>query len=686
MRLVLLLLLASASVSIPVGARADSGDIIVTGRGLEEGLGEQVFDVITIDRERLSGSASNRLEHILGGIAGFQNFRRSDARSANPTSQGATLRALGGNASSRALLVLDGVPQTDPFGGWIYWPAYDPRRLGSARIVRGGGSGVYGPGALAGTIELSSVGPGDVDGPIGEIAYGNRDSLDAFAGFAGNLGQGFAMASTSYARGDGFIPTVAHQRGTVDRQSPYEQASVALRGLAPIGEDLELQASGLWFSDRRERGTAFTRNDTTGIDASIRLVGRGRWRWSALGYIQDRNYYNSFASVNAPRTTATRASEQYSVPSRGYGARVEVRPPLGSGVELRLGADWRGTIGRTKELYSFVNGAGTRHRVAGGESQTYGGFAEISFNTGPVTITGAARLDRWEIENGILQERVLATGAVLTDTEYPDRSGWEPTARAGIAWHPTPAVTLRSAAYLGWRLPTLNELYRPFRVGADATAANALLDPERLKGIEAGVDFRPLSTTRIGLTLFSNRLRDAIANVTLGKGPGAFPGVGFVAIGGAYSRRQNLDAIDAWGAELDGNVTVGRFTLTASYAHVRAKVRATGAALALDGRRPAQTPRDTASATVGWQSVSGIGASLTTRYIGTQSEDDLGTRTLPDATTFDATIVVPLKGRLSMEARAENITDARVVAGISGAGIIERATPRTFWLGLRLGG
>ncbi len=30
---------------------------------------------------------------------------------------------------------------------------------------------------------------------------------------------------------------------------------------------------------------------------------------------------------------------------------------------------------------------------------------------------------------------------------------------------------LRAAAYRGWRLPTLNELYRPFRAGADATAA-----------------------------------------------------------------------------------------------------------------------------------------------------------------------------------------------------------------------
>ena len=47
--------------------------------------------------------------------------------------------------------------------------------------------------------------------------------------------------------------------------------------------------------------------------------------------------------------------------------------------------------------------------------------------------------------------------------------------------------------------------------------------------------------------------------------------------------------------------------------------------------------------------------------------------------------MVPIAEGLEIEARAENLTDARVVAGISGAGIVERATPRTLWIGLRWG-
>ncbi len=671
--------LGLAFAAAPAAAQQD--EIVVTGRGLTQGLGEDVYGTVVIGRERLTGSASNRLEEILREVPGFQLFRRSDARTANPTSQGATLRALGGNASSRALLILDGVPQTDPFGGWVSWPAYDPRRLGSVRVVRGGGSGVYGPGALAGTIELISADPSELRGATASAAYGSRDGIDAYAGAGLSFGRGFVSLSTSYASGDGFVPVIQEQRGQVDRPSPYEQASASLRAVAPLSESVELQASGLVFSDARERGTAFSDINTQGADASLRLVGDARWAWSALAYVQARDFYNSFASVNAARTTLVQAAEQFNVPSTGLGARVEVRSPLGSGLELRLGGDLRVVEGETKERFN----AATRRRLAGGRTATLGAFAEGALEKGPLTLTAGGRIDRWRIEDGFLEERLFANGALLIDVRHPERSGWEPTGRAGIAFRPSGAITVRAAAYLGWRLPTLNELYRPFRVGPDATAANPELSPERLRGFEAGVEYRPLSTGRIGITLFDNRLEDSIANVTLGRGPGLFPGVGFVARGGEFRMRRNIDAIEARGAEVDAALQFGSWSLSGGYSFADAEVRASGPALPLRGLRPAQTPRHSFASTLSWRAVARARASVTARYTGDQFEDDLNEQILPDALTFDAAASFPLTRSFSLEARAENITDERVVAGISGAGIIERATPRTLWIALRYG-
>jgi outer membrane receptor protein involved in Fe transport len=415
-----------------------------------------------------------------------------------------------------------------------------------------------------------------------------------------------------------------------------------------------------------------------------RVAAAGRRRWEALGYVQTRDYRNEFASVAAGRASVSPASEQFSVPSTGLGGRFELRPRLGS-VDLRLGTDARLTSGVTRELFAFVNGAGTRAREAGGRTATSGAFAEASAERGPLTLTGGARIDHWTIETGSLRERVLATGAPLRDEAYPGRSGWEPTARAGLAWRPAAALALRGAGYLGWRLPTLNELYRPFRVGPDATAANPALAPERLRGIEAGFDYRPLSTARLGLTLFSSRLENAIANVTLGRGPGTFPGVGFVARGGEFRQRRNLDAIEVRGIELDGGLDLGAWSLTGGYSFADAEVRADGPALSLNGLRPAQTPRHTLAGTIAWRGLAGARAAATLRYVGVQFEDDLNETRLPDALTLDLAGSVPIARRLRLEARAENVTNARVVAAISSDGLIERATPRTLWIGLRLG-
>ncbi|PTQ10967.1 TonB-dependent receptor [Sphingomonas oleivorans] len=683
------LLLCASILSAPALAQEAETvpEIVVTGRGLEPGAGEIAYDVVTIDRERLTSSASGRLEDVLRDAAGLQQFRRSDARSAHPTSQGASLRGLGGNASSRALLVLDGVPQIDPFGGWVNWAAFDPQRLEHVRVTRGGGSGVLGPGALAGTIELTSAGRADLAPAWGAIAYGSRDAIDADAGLSARLGGGFASLSASYGRGDGFVPIIKGQRGPVDRPARYAQGSVAARAVFPVGPDTELQASGLALIDERTRGLAFTDNRTSGADASLRLVGRGRWGWEALAYLQMREFSSGFASANATRTAVNQTLDQYNVPATGIGGRFELRPPIGDGVELRIGGDGRLTEGKTKELFTFVAGRPTRIRDAGGRTRTLGGFADLTVSASDaLTLTGGARIDRWWIDEGHLREHVLATGASLTDVEHPDRSGWEPTARAGIAYRLGGGASLRGAAYLGWRLPTLNELYRPFRVGTDATAANPALKPERLRGIDAGIDFRPLPTVRLGATVFHNMLDDAIGNISLGRGPGVFPGVGFVAAGGTYRQRGNFDAVRSNGVELEAGLGDGVWRLDAAYAYVDARVRASGAAAGLDGMRPAQTPRHQASATLGWSPPGGIRAAATLRYVAAQFEDDQNVRRLDDAVTLDATASLPVMTGLMLEARAENVTDARVEAAISGDGLIERATPRSLWLGLRYTG
>jgi outer membrane receptor protein involved in Fe transport len=653
-------------------------EIVVTGRALPEAASGQALSVDSIDRRRLEQSPSHALDQLLKEVPGLQLFRRSDARSGHPTSQGVTLRALGGNASSRALLVLDGVPQSDPFGGWVNWPAYDPAFLDSVRVVRGGGSVGSGPGAIAGIIDMASRTDA---GTSAGISAGSRESLEGHGRIGTAIGAGLLSLSGRVERGDGFVPITEGTRGLADERAPYRGWSGRARWVAPVGAETELQASASGFNDWRTRGTDFSGNETDGADASLRLVERGRWQWSALGYWQWRELASSFASLSGERASATRVALQDSVPSHGLGAVVELRPPMPDGIELRFGADARKTSGESREFFSYSAGEPTRRRRAGGETWTAGAFGEASLRIGRATLTGGARLDRWRVSDGELFENVIATGAVLRDERYQPRSGRLPTARAGAHLDLGSGFGLRSAAYLGWRMPTLNELFRPFRAGQDATAANADLDPERIAGVEAGVDYRKREL-RLSLTAFANRLSDAIANVTLSDGPGVFPGVGFVPLGGQYRQRRNLDTIAVRGIEAAAEWTRGAWSLRAGASWTRARVRGSGEAAALDGLRPAQTPNFAATLAAGW-SQDGRTAELVLRRVSGQYEDDLNTQLLEGATTVDAYGSWPVTTRVQLVARAENLFDALVPATINGDGSIERATPRTLWLGLR---
>src|SRR3546814_11405926 len=105
------------------------------------------------------------------------------------------------------------------------------------------------------------------------------------------------------------------------------------------------------------------------------------------------------------------------------------------------------------------------------------------------------------------------------DDRFANRAGWEGSLRGGAVWRVTPALRLRAAAYSGLRLPTLNELYRPFVVFPVTTQANAALRNERLKGYEAGIDLAPAHDIALPLTLFDNRVAPAVANFTFNPTP-----------------------------------------------------------------------------------------------------------------------------------------------------------------------
>ena len=382
-------------------------DIVVLGKGLDAPAGTAAYGAVTIARNRLIDDASGRLEDVLEDVAGLQQFRRSDSRSANPSAQGVTLRALGGNASSRALVLLDGVPQADPFFGYIPFTALAPDRLGAVRVTRGGGAGAFGAGAVAGTIELVSATSDQLSLLDGSAFYGSRDAQEVTASLSPSIGDGYITASARFERGDGFYTTPADIRGPADARARYRDWSGALRGVAPIDDDTEVQTRLLIFRDNRTLRFEGADSSSDGQDASVRLIHHGRWAVDALAYLQARNFTNKVISS----TNFRLALDQRDTPSTGIGGKIEVRPPVGIAHLLRVGVDLRHADGELfEDAYSTVTGRITAARHAGGDTETLGAFVEDDWTIGRLILTGGGRIDRWTISNGFFEQR-SPTGA-----------------------------------------------------------------------------------------------------------------------------------------------------------------------------------------------------------------------------------------------------------------------------------
>ncbi len=647
-------LMSSTALAQDADPQEGENVIIVLGEGLPDTPAAPAYSTVEIDREQIVSTGSGRLDDVLLNVAGFQQFRRSDSRSSNPTTQGVTLRALGGNATTRALVTLDGVPLTDPFFGYVPFNAVAPERLNRVQVTRGGGTGPFGAGALAGTIALESADAATLGLFSAQALVNDRAETQLSATVAPEVGEGYAVVSGRWDRGKGFFTTPEDQRVPATARAKFDSWSVSGRLVQPIGEDLELQVRGLAYDDART--LRFDGQDSTneGQDISARLVSRGPWQVDVLGYAQWRNFTNIVISSSSFNPVL----DQRDTPSTGLGGKIEVRPPVGEANTLRLGVDYRRSDGNLEEVNAFSG-----PRFAGGVNSMLGFFAENDFELGALTLTGGVRVDRSAIRDGYFETR--ADGR----NNFDDREDWYFSWRAGALLQATDTLRLRGAAYTGLRQPTLNELYRPYQIFPVTYLANENLELERLEGYEIGIDWLPVRGAKFSLTAFDNEVENAVANVTIGNN---------------LNQRRNLDAIEAQGIEASAEYQTGAFSLIGTLALTDAEVRGSGFADPLDGLRPAQSPDWAASLSASWRPVEGALFAATLRYVADQFEDDLETDVLPSATTIDLFAQYPLIERLSVTGRVENLLDEEIVT-LNRGGTLDLGVPQTFWIGLRYG-
>jgi outer membrane receptor protein involved in Fe transport len=660
-------------------------EIVVTAARLPPAAADAAFSVVRIDEGVLS--RSSRLDEALRSVPAVSLFRRTSSAAANPTTQGISLRAIAPSGAGRTLVLLDGVPLNDPFGGWVIWSQATPESLESLDVIRGAGSGPYGAGALTGTITLRERAKG---GAV-DVSASERGGLRAAGSASTRLGPLAVTLSGLREVSDGYVPVRGPAAGAADTPLDLDSRSAALRVDTALGQaNLSVRAAN-WEEDRGS-GLAGTRANASGHSLSATAAqtpSADGYGWRLQAWRIDSNLANSSASVSADRSTTTPANDQFKTPATGWGLNAALRRRMtdfaGGRLEWEVGADARFNYGETNELFSNPTGAGfTRIRRAGGETAVAGAYVDASWTAADWLVAGGLRVDRWENAGGFRQENTLATGAVLLNESDPDRSGEVVSARLALRRDLGGGYAARAAAYSGFRPATLNELHRPFRVGNDITEANAALTPETLKGVETGLAF-DREGMRWGASVFWNQIEDAIVNVTLGSGPATFPRAGFVPAGGVLRQRQNAGTIDAWGVELTGALDLSSaVSLNAAASWTDAEIDGGSSAAQLTGLRPPQAPEWSATAGLDWRATDRLTLALAARYESSRFDDDLNSRVLDAAVTLDARGEWAFTRNATLWMAADNLFDENVEVSETGTGVAGYGPPRTLSIGLRL--
>ncbi len=687
-KLAILGVAAFAAGPFSVMAADDIPEIRILGRPLPPSANEPIYATTLIDRDALDQAGEARLDDALKSVPGFGLFRRQSSRASHPTTQGVTLRGLGPSGAGRTLVLLDGVPQNDAFGGWIDWSRLPTPALQSTLITRGGGAGPWGNAALAGVIRLQSR-VGSEPFVAGEVRGDSLESVDATASFQTGLDPVQLFGTFHGHTSEGSYLIREDQRGPVDKRTADRGTMVRLGARFALGDDIDVVASGGYSRDRYKNGIAIAVSHAEVADGSVSFIhdgGKDAISWEGHVYVRSQGFDAIFSSINATRTLVTPSLNQFDVPATAVGANAIVRVPISTEVTLETGADVRTADGATNEDATFIGNAFTRRRHAGGDQTMTGAFAELNWLPMPeLTLTAGGRFDYWQQANGARTETVIATGVVARNDIYPTTDGTVANYRVGARYATSETFALRAVTYSGFRVPTLNELYRPFRVGNDITEANPGLKPERVYGVEGGFEWTPSGSFMLSANYFHNWLHNAVGNITVQTTPGLNAALNVVVpAGGVLRQRQNIDRIEAEGVEITAKFPVSeRFDLTADYLYTNPRVVRAAAQPSLQGLRLAEVARHQASLSAVYRPAADWTLKVEGRGASNIYDDDQNARLLRGYVVLDLYADYAVTPRVTVFVSGENVTDKTVEAGKSADGIVTVGTPQTFAGGVR---
>ena len=495
---------ASSSSAQPPSQTFTLPPVVVSATRIDTSAAESTADVTVLTGQDLGSSASTTLDDALRAVPGFNTFRRSSslvtAPADDPEAQGVTLRGVGPGGASRALVLLDGIPVNDAFGGWIYWDEIPLDSIKRIEIVNGGGSNLWGDQAEGGVINIVTTPPAG-NGIQARAAYGNRDTTDDALAANYEAGPLRVGVEGHFFNTGGWDIVDPSFRGPIDHNS--SSLNELFSGRVEYAPDPALTTflGGSYYHESRDLGTAFRNADATrgfiNGGGVIQTADAGQFSLNAYAHLS--TFDENFSLANGNRTTETPSQLQH-VPSTDAGGSLTWTRSLPAHNQLLAGGDFRLIDGKSED--SYFNAAGTAisdRKVSSGQQNFFGLFVEDIYRPAEhFEVDLSVRGDFFQNLDGTIRDH--PTAAAATITSFPDRMRTATSPKLAARYAPWRWLTLRGGLYGAFRAPTLAELYRQSTVESLVLLPNPKLSPEFLEGGEAGVEFQKIPGVTLGLT------------------------------------------------------------------------------------------------------------------------------------------------------------------------------------------
>ncbi len=468
-------------------------------------------------------------------------------------------------------------------------------------------------------------------------------------------------------------------------------SSLHLRTSRRLDGGLRFAAELGYFDEERGNGTRLTGSAVRGTDVVITLQPDSttgeRPEWRFLAFAQTRRLMSFFSSVSPDRTFETPSLDQFKVPASSLGLAFELGKRFSDFFRLDSGLDARWIEGETNERFRWRDGRFTGLREAGGRQILAGGFFRGVMRSGAFRHEFGLRGDYWRNDRSKRIEKPLSSssGFPLQTRLAPGASGLIPSLRYDANWLVVKPLTLSASVYVGGRVPTLNELHRPFRVRDDITESNPALSPEQLRGIDFGGELRASANLRVSSRAFYNELHDGVANVTLGLGPFESESFGSVPLGVTLRQKRNLPRIDILGVESAVEYALAPSArLIVRHLFTDGRVGDAGTYSSLSGKRPAQAAAHQMTASLHITPHPSWEIELQGRGASSQFEDDLNHRRLAGFAVADLRVSWSPRAGTEFFAACENLFDFEIETGKADAGLLAVSGHRSLRCGVSL--